>query len=122
MSHGDHWDEPARCGRCGQERGTHDDGECSAVTRIYREPAKVNIDKRNALELRMQDVVLKVMSYMQGGNISRLEYQEVMGELRDIKVALVNKQYGCATGLHASNCTCEPDHAGKPYSCIKKHA
>lgn len=37
--HGDHWDEPARCGRCGQERSTHDDGECETVTRIYKKPA-----------------------------------------------------------------------------------
>ncbi len=38
MSYGDHWDEPARCSMCGQERGTHDDGECTAAqarTRLF---------------------------------------------------------------------------------------
>ena len=33
MAMGDHWDEPARCHKCGQERSTHDDGECAGVIR-----------------------------------------------------------------------------------------
>lgn len=41
MSFGDHWDEPARCGRCGQERSTHDDGECQGVMRSMSQAAKL---------------------------------------------------------------------------------
>ena len=41
MSYGDHWSEPARCSRCGQEKGTHDDGECVGVQRSMGAAAKV---------------------------------------------------------------------------------
>jgi hypothetical protein len=40
MSLGDHWDEPARCSRCGQERSTHDDGLCEGIKRSMLSSAK----------------------------------------------------------------------------------
>lgn len=51
MALGDHWDEPARCRRCGQPYGTHDDGECEATRRSMMFPAKPKAKKpETALE------------------------------------------------------------------------
>jgi hypothetical protein len=77
------------------------------------------IDKRTEAEIKMFDLVEKLQDFF-SRKVGRPEFQEMLGELRDIKVLLINKQLGCWSGRHASDCICTQEHAGKAISHYKK--
>jgi len=64
------------------------------------------MDFRTSSEIRFHQIVLELMHYLQGGKISRLGYQSIMGQLRDLHVELENKRFGCASGRHTRSCEC----------------
>lgn len=71
-------------------------------------------DHRNALEIRLHELINKLSAYLHvGGKVTRMEYFVLAGELRDVKHMLNNKQYGCWSGMHVSICDCTPDVVGK---------
>lgn len=65
------------------------------------------IDKRTEVELKIHVIVKEVLGLFERGKVGRLIFQNSIGLLRDAKVLLDNKQFGCITGRHASNCECE---------------
>jgi hypothetical protein len=64
------------------------------------------IDKRNELELKLHGLVEDILYILEEGKVSRPVYQDMVGRLRNIKVMLVNKQFGCPSGAHSSTCHC----------------
>lgn len=77
--YGDHWSEPARCGRCGQERSTHDDGYCSGVVRSCAQPAA----RRTESPVLTHDQAVEVMRSRGWDSIKLLGRTWVVGPSLD---------------------------------------
>jgi hypothetical protein len=64
------------------------------------------IDKRTEVELKLHDVVRDILYGMEKGQLKANEFRDLVGRLRDIRVMLDNKQFGCMSGRHSAACKC----------------
>lgn len=71
-----------------------------------------------ALETESLEVLRMVVDQISAGRpISRMDYAEFLGKIRDTVKRLECKQAGCAEGLHLSPCQCEE---GKPSTVARR--
>ncbi len=49
-----------------------------------------------------------------GAKFSRMDLAAMLGTMRDMKVKLENKKFGCPTGLHSSTCLCTSENERGP--------
>lgn len=69
-----------------------------------------SVIKLTALEMEALEVIETIQDFLASKNVSRPEYMIMMGRLRDLRVKLENKKYGCPSGRHAEACSCmEPE-------------
>ena len=59
------------------------------------------------LEKESLEVFRLVLMKMTGKPLGNMDFIEFMGHIRDIVRKLENKEYGCASGKHASTCQCQ---------------
>lgn len=64
------------------------------------------MDCRNDCEKKLHDMVMDALHFMEKPRAGRIQFLTLMGEIRDAKVMLDNKQFGCFSGLHRSACEC----------------
>lgn len=102
----DHWDEPARCRICGQEKSTHDDGEHASVRRAYVVAGEVKDGRLTPLEFEAMIVCRMVLEALVTKTVDKSSYVELMGIVRALATKLENKSYGCFTGKHSGTCSC----------------
>lgn len=79
--YGDHWSEPARCHRCGQERSTHDDGFCEVTLRVFSMPAKP-IRLNNSLDDKPKEQNKNGWMYCRACKMSK-PHRRWVGRIRD---------------------------------------
>lgn len=65
----------------------------------------------NALEKESKEIIESLLDLMGAGRqkMSYVSHMELMGRMRDCLRHLVNKEYGCSSGLHAGPCDCKGD-------------
>jgi hypothetical protein len=61
----------------------------------------------NRIEEEALEIIQRVLDAISIGKISRLEYRDLLGAMRDIAAKLTNKKFGCATGRHTAACQCK---------------
>jgi len=59
------------------------------------------------LESESLEVLHKIQDAWGAKYITHARYLGLMGDVRDVVKKLENRQYGCATGLHAGPCACK---------------
>jgi hypothetical protein len=64
-------------------------------------------DFRSETEKQLHDIIRDVLHFMESPRVSGVQFRTLVGELRDGKVLLDNKQYGCLTGKHEGACHCQ---------------
>jgi len=112
MSYGDSWSEPAKCGKCGQERSTHDDAFCEGVLRSASVPAQTR-----------QDVMTRgVIALIANGNKDAARFAIVAPSfIRGKEPSMVVGKPGASTeGLEDHGCTVIiplPVDCPKLYAC-----
>lgn len=57
------------------------------------------------LEIKLYDVILNALEKLTKGKVTRPEYLELLGELRNTVRLVDNIKAGCPEGRH--NCTCK---------------
>jgi len=70
------------------------------------------IDKRNEIEMLVHHAIHDFFDTL-GHKMGQSELTALLGRLRDVKVMLDNKQFGCWSGHHASACSCREGHPGQ---------
>lgn len=77
-------------------------------------------DRLTEVERRMLHTLLIVRECLAGNTrLTAASYTNTMALVRDGIVLLENKAGGCASGRHASTCTCTPRTAGKNFDYQK---
>lgn len=64
-------------------------------------------DLRSDIEKQLHERIVLVMNAVGAGLVRKTDFTTAMSHLRAMKVLLDNRKYGCASGLHASECACD---------------
>lgn len=65
-------------------------------------------DLRTEMEKELHGLILEVMDFLAKPKLGRERFRDVMGQLRNAKVKLENRAFGCSTGKHEGECKCTP--------------
>lgn len=60
------------------------------------------------LERQALDTARVLLAALTKRQITHYDYIELLGNVRDLVYALENKDFGCPTGIHRSECLCKP--------------
>lgn len=64
------------------------------------------MDYRTATEKTIHTLIKDVMESFNIHKLGRVDFQTMMGKLRDIQKMLEYKEFGCPMGVHSSECLC----------------
>lgn len=77
----------------------------------------------NPIEKEARVVLTRILDLMGPGkrHMSNNEHTELMGDIRNCVHHLINKEYGCETGIHTGPCTCSKQSPGHHVCGSKAH-
>lgn len=62
----------------------------------------------------------RIINAMTKGQIKRIDFLNLMNDMRIMVMRLENTKHGCATGVHAGPCTCKVIRGETKYSTNRK--
>jgi len=65
------------------------------------------IDIRTDVEKNVHEILRILLRVFEKRKISTVEFQMMMGQLRNAEKMLENKRLGCVTGKHLTECLCK---------------
>lgn len=66
------------------------------------------------LEKIAYNTLLEVRAYLTiGRKVNQIEFQNLMGKIRDAIRMFENQMSGCSTGTHTGRCSCQPAIIGR---------
>lgn len=72
------------------------------------------------LEQACFTTLTEVLHHFEKGKINRVNFQTMMGHIRDVLRRFEAARLGCCTGTHLSDCTCKPAVLGVTWQNIKR--
>jgi len=64
------------------------------------------IDLRTEVEKNLHEILRLLLLVFEKRKIGTVEFQMMMGQLRNAEKLLENKRLGCVNGLHLNECLC----------------
>lgn len=74
------------------------------------------------LEKEAYEILVDIQHYLLRGKISRIDYKDLVGHVRDIIAHFNNFKTGCHTGVHVHKCTCKAAVRGYSDENLKYHS